>query len=75
MICFLARLPNMYATPKAKTIPAIIAGIIGTNTSSVVSYSEEIARAVGPPQGNIFITPMDSSASVDNVYKLMPIFL
>ena len=68
---FFARLPNMYATAKAKTIPAIIAGIIGMKTSSVVTCKDEIARAVGPPQGNMFITPIDSSAKVESVYKLM----
>src|SRR5699024_7048914 len=75
VIYFFERFPSMYATPNANNIPAIIAGMIGTKTSSVVTCKDEIARAVGPPQGNMFITPIDRSANVDKVYRLMPIFL
>src|SRR5699024_9804466 len=69
------RFPSMKATPKENKIPAIIVGMIGTKISSVVTCKDEIARAVGPPQGNMFITPIDKSANVDKVYRLIPIFL
>ena len=43
--------------------PTTSEGIIGTNTSFTSSFSAVAARAVGPPQGRMFMVPLARPAT------------
>ena len=54
------------------TTPAAIAGIIGTKMSDGSTCSALAARAVGPPQGVMFITPPARMIRPAMIRGLMP---
>ncbi len=53
-------------------MPASIAGIIGTKMSAGSTCSALAARAVGPPQGVMFSTPLESMIRQAISSGLMP---
>ena len=50
--------PSSQAKTNTTTRPAISDGIIGTKTSATSSLRAVAARAVGPPQGRMFMMPL-----------------
>ncbi len=44
-------------------MPTARAGIIGTKMSLALTLRAVAARAVGPPQGSVFITPLAIAAT------------
>ncbi len=47
------------------------AGTIGTKMSPASSFSAVAARAVGPPQGTVFITPLAVAVTIVIVSTLI----
>lgn len=64
--------PRTYARTNTPSSPAARAGIIGTKMSAASSLSAVAARAVGPPQGRVFITPLAVAATPVMTTKLRP---
>ena len=53
-------------------MPAIRAGIMGTNTVLTSIESALAARAVGPPHGSVFMTPEASMVTQASTSGLIP---
>lgn len=58
-----SRRPSTTARSRTATSPMPSAGIIGTKMSPASSLSAVAARAVGPPQGRVFMTPFAVAAT------------
>ena len=58
-----SRRPSTQARSSTVAMPPSIDGIIGTKTSDGESFRALAARAVGPPQGTMFMTPLATPAT------------